>query len=345
MKYKLLGNTGIRVSELCLGTMAFGEEWGFGSDKAESTKVLEAFAEAGGNFLDTANKYTEGTSEKIVGDFVKQDRERFVVATKFTLSTRSGDPNASGNHRKNMVQAVEASLKRLQLDYLDFLWVHAWDFTTDVTHLMRGLDDLVRQGKVLHVGISDAPAWVVAQANTLAELRGWTPFSALQVEYSLIERTVERELLPMAESFGLTVTPWAPLGGGVLTGKYTRHSSPQDTKRAGSNESRLTDKNIQIAQTVDAIADELGVSSAQVATRWVQAQGSHIVPIVGARKASQIEDTLKALDVDLSQAHLDKLNAVSAIELGFPHDFLDKEPIRQIVYGDQVHRIELPHLK
>lgn len=340
MRYKLLGDSGLRVSELCLGTMSFGEEWGFGGDREASQKVFETFAEAGGNFIDTANKYSKGTSERFVGEFVAADRERFVVATKYTLNTNGSDLNACGNHRKNMVQAVNASLKRLNLEYLDLLWVHAWDFTTPVVQVMRALDDLVRQGKVLHVAISDAPAWVVAQANTLASLRGWTPFSALQIEYSLIERTVERELLPMAKSFGLAVTPWAPLGGGVLSGKYSRHAQPQDTLRAAGNAQRLTERNLQIARSVDAIADDLGVSSAQVALNWVRQRGENIIPIVGARKASQIADSLKALDFKLGPEHLARLEAVSKIEKGFPHDFVDKPQVRQIVYSELADQLD-----
>lgn len=345
MKYKLLGNTGLRVSELCLGAMTFGEEWGFGADKDECRKVFETFAEAGGNFIDTANKYTEGTSEKWLGEFVKEARERFVIATKYTLTMGNGDPNASGNHRKNMVQAVEASLKRLNMDYIDLLWVHAWDFTTSPEVLMRGLDDLVRQGKVLHVGISDAPAWVVAQCNTIALMRGWTPFSALQIEYSLIERTVERELLPMVRAFDMTVTPWAPLGGGLLTGKFTRSSAEPDSKRIEQNKARMSERNVAIAKAVDKIADELEVTSAQVATNWVRQQGTNIIPIVGSRKASQIADTVKSLSFELSTEQLQILNEVSQISLGFPHEFIERDFVRNIVYGDLVEQIERPTLR
>ncbi|MRG94749.1 aldo/keto reductase [Polyangium spumosum] len=343
MRYKLLGRTGIKVSELCLGTMSFGDRWGFGADEATSIEVAAAFAEAGGNFLDTANKYHEGHTEEICGKIISNNRDRWVLATKFTLSTASGDPNASGNSRKNMVQAVHKSLGRLGTDYIDLLWVHAWDFTTGVEEVMRGLDDLVRTGKVLSIGISDAPAWVVSQANTLAGFRGYVPFSALQIEYSLIERTVERDLVPMAEAFGLTLTPWAPLGGGVLTGKYSRgDGAPEDTKRAGGNAQRLSERNLAIAKTVDAIADELGKSSAQVATNWVRQRGANVVPIVGARKASQIKDVLGSLDFTLTEEHLRRLDEVSRIELGFPHEFLGKPYIRGVVYGDRVDQIDLP---
>src|SRR5580658_7574261 len=223
MRYRLLGNSGLRVSELCLGTMTFGDDWGWGAGTEAARTIYDTFREAGGNFIDTANLYTNGTSEKLLGEFLQGHRQSVVLATKYGNAVPGSDPNAAGNHRKNMVQAVEASLKRLQTDYIDLYWVHAWDQITPVEEVMRGLDDLIRQGKVLYVGISDAPAWWIAQANTLAHLRGWSPFAGLQIEYSLIERTVERELIPMAQALGLGVTAWSPLANGLLTGKYHGH--------------------------------------------------------------------------------------------------------------------------
>src|ERR1700731_1674573 len=217
VKCRLLGKSGLRVSEASLGTMTFGDEWGWGSPKAEAQKIYETYRETGGNFVDTANFYTGGTSEKFLGEFMQGHRESVVVATKYSNAAPGNDPNAAGNHRKSMIQAVEASLKRLQTDYIDLYWVHIWDQITPFEEVMRGLDDLVRQGKVLYIGISDAPAWWIAQANTLARLRGWSPFVGLQIEYSLIERTVERELIPMAKALKLGVTAWSPLSGGVLT--------------------------------------------------------------------------------------------------------------------------------
>ncbi len=344
MRYKLLGNTGIKVSELCLGTMTFGDRWGNGANETESLEVAAAFADAGGNFLDTANKYHEGQSEEICGKIIASNRERWVLATKYTLNMGSGDPNRAGNSRKNMMQSVNASLKRLGTDYIDLYWVHAWDFTTGIDEVMRGLDDLVRSGKVLSIGVSDAPAWIVSQANTIANLRGWAPFAALQIEYSLIERTVERDLMPMARAFGLTVTPWGPLGGGVLTGKYSRTSgTPEDSKRAAGNARRLSERNLNIAKEVDAVADELGKTSTQVAMNWLRGRGSEVLPIFGARKVSQLQDIVGALDFTLSAEHTKRLNDASAIELGFPHDFVSKNPqIRSIVYGDLVEKIDLP---
>ncbi len=208
MRYKLFGKSGLRVSELALGTMTFGEEWGWGASKEESKKIFDAYAEAGGNFIDTANRYTEGTAEKFVGEFIAADRDHFVLATKYTLFMRRDDPNFSGNHRKNMVQSLEASLKRLKTEAVDLYWVHAWDYMTPVEEVMRALDDMVRAGKILYVGISDTPAWVIAQANTLAELRGWSRFVGIQLQYSLIERNIERELLPLARETDMAVTAW-----------------------------------------------------------------------------------------------------------------------------------------
>ena len=227
MRYKLLGHSGLRVSELALGTMTFGEDWGWGASKEESRRMFDAFAQAGGNFIDTANRYTNGTSEKYVGEFVAAERERFVVATKYSLFMRRDDPNASGNHRKNMIQSLEASLKRLNIDYIDLYWVHAWDFMTPVEEVMRALDDMVRAGKILYVGVSDTPAWIVSRANMLAELRGWSRFVGLQIRYNLVDRAAERDLLPMARALDLAVTPWNVLGAGVLTGKYNQKKTAQ----------------------------------------------------------------------------------------------------------------------
>ncbi len=325
LRYRLLGPTGLRVSEICLGTMSFGDQWGFGADEKTSHAVLDAYAEeAGGNFLDTANKYHGGQTEEIVGRWLEGKRDRMVVATKYTLAMDHEDPNTAGNHRKNMMRSVEASLRRLRTDYIDLLWVHAWDALTPFEETMRGLDDLVRSGKVLYVGVSDTPAWVVSASNVLAELRGWTAFCGIQIEYSLIERTVERELLPMAEHFGLSVVGWAPLGGGVLTGKYTRGDGPADSLRQQGNEARgrTSEKSLAIARAVDAVADEIGATSAQVATAWVSSRGYRFIPIVGARKVEQIRDSLGATELTLSDAQLARLDEVSRVSMGFPNEFL-----------------------
>jgi aryl-alcohol dehydrogenase-like predicted oxidoreductase len=323
--------------------MSFGDAWGFGADEKESHRILGEFAEAGGNFIDTANKYHEGQSEEIVGSFLGPGRDRWVVATKYTLAMRSGDPNAAGNSRKNLRGSVEASLRRLRTDYLDLLWVHAWDYTTPVEEVMRGLDDLVGAGKVNYVALSDAPAWIASQANTLAALRGWNPLVALQVEYSLIERTAERELLPVAEAFGLSVAAWAPLGAGILTGKYTRGPSktPEDSRRAAGNRERLTERNLQIAREVDLVADQLGATSAQVAAAWVRQRGQRLIPIVGVRKLEQLRDLLGSVDVEFSAEQLSRLDEATRIDLGFPYELL-RGPQGQMVYGDLEPQIDLP---
>ncbi|MBL8658895.1 MAG: aldo/keto reductase [Rhodospirillales bacterium] len=339
--YRLLGRSGLRVSPLCLGTMTFGPEWGWGADKETSRAIFNAYVERGGNFIDTANFYTRGTSERLVGEFVADARDRFVLATKFTLNMRPGDPNAGGNQRKCMVQAVEDSLRRLNTDYIDLYWMHAWDGTTPVDEVMRGLDDLVRAGKVLYVAVSDAPAWKIAQANTLAELRGWSRFIALQVEYNLALRDVERDLVPMAVELGLGVLPWSPLASGLLSGKYSRADleKQRDDKakeNAGGAVARpitLSDKRLAIADAVKAVADEAGRSAAQVALNWLLTRPGVTSPILGARTVAQIEDNLGALDFALDPAHRERLDGVSAIELGFPHDFLASGMVRGVVGG------------
>ena len=337
LRYRLLGDTGLRVSEICLGTMSFGDNWGFGADEATSHAILDAYAEAGGNFIDTANKYHNGHTEEILGRWLPTRRDRTVLATKYSLSMDHSDANASGNHRKNLVRSVEGSLRRLGTDYLDVLWVHAYDRYTPWQEMMRALDDLVRAGKVLYIGISDAPAWVASACNVTAELRGWTSFVGAQVEYSLLERTVERDLLPMAEHFGMAVLAWAPLSAGVLTGKYTRGDGT-DTLRKRANElrGRLTEGSLAIAQAVDDVADSLGVSSAQVAIAWVRSRGYGTIPIVGARKVSQLVDSLGAASVVLPEVHRASLDELSRVRLGFPHDFLRSRPIRDLLQGDQI---------
>ncbi|MDF2387883.1 aldo/keto reductase [Nostoc ellipsosporum NOK] len=346
MRYKLLGKSGLRVSELCLGTMTFGEDWGWGASVDESRKIFDTFVEAGGNFIDTANGYTDGSSEKIVGELIAQDRERFVVATKYSfplqMNESKGDPNASGNHRKNLMQSLEGSLKRLNTDYIDLFWLHAWDFTTPVEEVMRSLDDAVRQGKILYIGISDTPAWIIAQANTIAQYQGWTQFVALQIEYNLIQRTPERELLPLAKAFDLAVTPWAPLAAGVLTGKYNKPLQPgeEQGRLANAAMGSISERSLAIAEVVTQVASEIGRTPSQVAIAWLRAQSGIIIPIIGARKLTQFQDNLASLDVTLSSEHLQRLNEVSQIELGFPHDFLANDTIRDRLFGGTFNAID-----
>jgi len=321
--YRLLGASGLRVSPLCLGTMTFGTDWGWGADKAESRRQFEAYASRGGNFIDTANVYTKGTSEEFVGEFIAAERERFVLATKFSFGMREGDPNSGGNHRKNIMQSVDASLRRLKTDYIDLYYLHVWEGRTPIEEVMRAIDDLVRMGKVLYFGFSDTPAWKVAQGNTIAQMRGWSPAVCLQIEYSLIERTVERELIPLARECGLGVLPWSPLGAGVLTGKYIGNPEGEgDGTRVKQSASRRTERNLGIAGEVVAVAAEIGQSPAQVALNWLLLQAGVTSPILGARTLAQLEDNLGCLDFTLGDEHLTRLNEATAIEPGFPNWFL-----------------------
>ncbi len=334
MRYTLLGRSGLRVSEVALGTMTFGDAWGWGAAREESRRMFETFAAAGGNFVDTACNYTDGQSEEIVGELVEPDRERFVVATKYTLTGRRDDPNAGGNHRKNLVQTLEASLRRLRTEYVDLLWLHMWDGTTPVEEVVRALDDLVSSGKVLYVGISDTPAWVVSQAVTLAELRGWSRFVALQGPYSLADRDVERELLPMARALQLTFTAWGMLEGGALTGKYL--DEPHEPRRYES----IGHKTNAMAREVVAVADEIGATPAQVAIAWVRAQPWHVVPIVGARTEAQLRENLGVLDLELATDQRERLDAISEFRTGFPRDFLESEHVRGLIFGDTFELID-----
>ena len=345
MRYLQLGRSGLRVSEACLGAMTFGAvDWG--ASLEESRRIFDAYREVGGNFIDTANNYAGGRSEEIVGELLAADRDRFVLATKYTAPIRPGDVNAFGNHRKSLVQSLDQSLRRLRTDYVDLLWVHLWDAVTPIAELMRSLDDQIRAGKVLYVGISDVPAWAVAEGNTLARERGWTPFSAIQIEYSLVERTVEHELMPMAEALGLGVLPWSPLGGGILTGKYTRAdlsdengadvaatrkgviaSTGQGVRegehgRLAEGDRRLTERNLQIAGLVSEIGERLGAPPAQVALAWLRNRGEFVVPIVGARSAEQLEASLGYLELELDDDDRQTLDEASAVPMGFPDEML-----------------------
>jgi aryl-alcohol dehydrogenase-like predicted oxidoreductase len=328
MRYRLLGRSGLRVSELALGTMTFGEAWGWGASKDESRRMFETYVEAGGNFVDTASNYTDGESEALVGELVAHDRERIVVATKYTLTSRRDDPNAGGNHRKNLVQTLERSLIRLRTDYVDLLWLHMWDGLTPVDEVMRALDDLVSAGKVLHVGVSDTPAWVVSRSNTLADLRGWSPFVALQLPYSLADRDPERELLPMARALDLAVLAWGTLEGGALTGKYLEESN--EPRR----ETHASERVNRIAREVVAVADEIGVTPAQVALAWVRAQPWPFIPILGARTEAQLVENLGVLDIVLDAEHLERLGTAGGVDLGFPRAFLEGEHVRGLIFGD-----------
>ncbi|WP_025761334.1 aldo/keto reductase [Dyadobacter tibetensis] len=336
MRYQLLGRSGLRVSEVCLGSMTFGKEWGWGADKHESFKIFDNYAHAGGNFIDTANRYTEGTSEKYIGEFIEADRDHWVLGTKFTLKDRNGDLNYAGNHRKNMLRSVTESLKRLNTEYIDLLWVHLWDTTTHVEEVLRGLDDLISRGIIHYIGISDTPAWIVSQSNAIADLRGWNAFTAIQFEYSLLQRTPERDLLPMSKALDLAVTPWGAIGGGALTGKYLRGESG----RVPDDSSRRNEKSAAIAQTVVDIADEMGVTPAQVAINWTRHRNQVMIPILGASRATQMKDLLGCLDFKLPKEMIDRLNLASAIELGFPHEFLKSEGVKEEAFGGLFEKLD-----
>jgi aryl-alcohol dehydrogenase-like predicted oxidoreductase len=339
MKYKLLGHSGLRVSELCLGTMTFGLEWGWGSDKDQSREVFDTYANAGGNFVDTANLYTLGTSEKWLGEFIADDRDHFVLATKYALKDRDGDPNFAGNHRKNMMRSVQQSLKRLNTESIDLLWIHAWDFTTAPEEVMRGLDDLITRGLVHYIGVSDTPAWIVSRCNTLAELRGWNRFAALQVEYNLLQRSPEADLLPMAKALDLAVTPWAPLAGGALTGKYLKAGEG----RVKEISERRNERSLTIAQTVVDVAARMGCSPAQVAIQWTRQRDQVVIPIVGARTAAQLADSLQTVNIILPKEEIDILNNVTAGTYGFPHEFLKSDGVHEVLFSGKFNDVENHH--
>lgn len=324
MRYKLLGKSGLRVSELCLGTMTFGENWGYGASKEESKKQVELFTKENGNFIDTAGNYTDGVSETFLGEILESERDHFVVATKYTLTAaKSTDPNSGGNSLKSMRRAVETSLRRLRSDYIDLLYLHMWDYLTPVEEVMAGLDNLVRSGKVLYIGFSDTPDWIVAQANTMAELRGWARPVALQVPYSIADRAVERSLLPMAKHWGMTTLAWGILEAGLLSGKYAKQS--KGPKRLAPEETRVSPRVQAIVDTVNSIAQESGRPAVQIAVNWVrqQRQQGELIPIVAARTAAQLAENIASLQWELSAEQLARLNETSQIDLGFPHNFLE----------------------
>ncbi|MEV4621409.1 aldo/keto reductase [Asanoa sp. NPDC049573] len=318
MRYTTFGRTGLRVSELVLGAMTFGEQGGVGAPIEECRRILDEYAEAGGNVVDTAINYRGGASEEILGTLLAGRRDRFVVGTKYTVSRDQADPNGGGNHRKNLRLSLETSLRRLRTDHVDIYWVHIWDRHTPVEETMRALDDAVTAGKVLYVGVSDTPAWVVSRANTLAEWRGWAPFAGLQVPYSLVNRDAERELLPMAEAHGMTVTAWSPLGGGVLSGKY---SAGPPAAAARLRHDTISGRDLAVAAVVGEVAAELGVTPAQVALAWTRRRAG-VLPIVGARTADQVRDNLGCLAVTLPPDMVERVEKATEFSLGFPAEFI-----------------------
>jgi aryl-alcohol dehydrogenase-like predicted oxidoreductase len=337
--YVTLGRSGLRVSPLCLGTMTFGTDWGWGADEAGSRALFDRYLEAGGNFVDTADGYTSGKSEELVGKFVRERklRDRVVLATKFTFSAEPGNPNAGGNGRKNIHRALEGSLRRLQTDYVDLYWLHAWDRVTPVEEVATTLNDLVRAGKIRHVGLSDVPAWYAARFQTLAEQRGYERVSALQLEYSLVERAIEREHVPMAQELGMAVMPWSPLGSGFLAGKYQRNASSAGSAE-GEGEGRLavtrtsgnpgfakfTEKNWEILEVLKMVAGELQRTPAEVALAWVMGQPGVTSTLIGATKDSQLQANLKALEVVIPPGLRARLDEASKLPPIHPYVFFDQ---------------------
>lgn len=319
MRYRIFGQTGLRVSSLGLGTGNFGKGWGYGTERDEAHKIYANYRNAGGNFIDTADQYQFGQSEEMLGHFIGSDRDDVVLATKFSLGdSKDSGLQRTGNSRKCMVRSVEASLRRLGSDRIDLLWVHMPDGVTPVEEIVRGLQDLVHSGKILYCGLSDFPAWRVATAATLAELRGWAPISAVQLEYSLVERTAERELLPMAAAFNLGTVGWSPLGGGLLTGKYRKGEIGRAQGLGVIVHGESDDRKTATVDEVLAISAETGLSAGQISIAWVLAKGP--LPIIGPRTLEQLADNLASAEVILSAEHIQRLDTASAITLGFPHD-------------------------
>jgi aryl-alcohol dehydrogenase-like predicted oxidoreductase len=329
-QYVTLGRSGLRVSPLCLGAMTFGKEWGWGSEPEEAKRIIDAFLARGGNFIDTANGYTKGHSEAIIGEHLSHDRkkrDRVVIATKFLTNMFAGDPNGGGSSRKAIIAQCEESLRRLQTDYIDLYWMHAWDKTTPIDETMRALDTLVEQGKVRYAGFSDTPAWKCAQAQTAALLRGTQPLIALQIEYSLLQRTVEGELVPMAEELGLGITPWGPLRGGALSGKYKRaDKGKHEAGRGARVTSFLDDRTFDLLEQMERIAGELNSTVARIALAWVVGRAGVTSTIVGARTIEQLDDNLGALDVKLSADQVKALDDATKPSLPFPTDMLGAVP-------------------
>ena len=341
MSYYTLGNSGLRVSRLALGTMTFGTEWGWGADRETARAMIDAYVEAGGNFFDTADLYTGGTSETWLGEFIAERglRDRAVIATKFTFNAEPGNPNAGGNGRKNILRAVDASLKRLGTDYIDLYLMHVWDGLTPAEEVMRTMDDLVRAGKIRHVGLSDVPAWYAARAQTIAEWRGYEPMSALQLEYSLAERSIEHEFVPFGTRHGAGIMVWSPLASGLLSGKYRPTQDGNAGRLDGFRNSthtgfqKFTGRNWAIVAELEKVAAELGRSMPQVAVNWAATQPGIATVILGATKLGQLQDNLAALDFEIPAELRARLDTVSKTPPPFPYSFFGSEIQARVTGG------------
>jgi aryl-alcohol dehydrogenase-like predicted oxidoreductase len=344
--YITLGRSGLRVSPLSLGTMTFGTEWGWGSEEPQAREIFDRYTDQGGNFVDTANGYTQGKSEQMVGKFIadKKLRDRIALATKFTFNPDKGNPNSGGNGRKNIYQSLEVSLRRLQTDYIDLYWLHAWDTVTPVEEVLATMNDLVRDGKIRYYGFSDTPAWYVARAQTLAEQEGKERLIALQLEYSLVERNIEREHIPAAQQLGIALCPWSPLAGGFLTGKYTRDGNSgkgvgrlEITKASGNPAfNKFSERNWKISDALVAVAKEIGKPPAQVALNWVITQPGVTSTIIGATKISQLNDNLQAAEMSIPPELRRRLDEVSALEAIHPYVFFSGSIQDMITGGTSV---------
>ncbi len=346
--YVTLGRSGLRVSPLSLGTMTFGTEWGWGSEEAEAREIFDRYVDQGGNFVDTANMYTGGKSEQMVGKFIseKKLRDRIVLATKFTFNSEQGNPNTGGNGRKNIYQALEGSLRRLQTDSIDLYWLHAWDVVTPVEEVISTLSDLVRTGKIRYYAFSDTPAWYVARAQTLAEKEGKERLIALQLEYSLVERNIEREHIPAAQELGIALCPWSPLAGGFLTGKYKREGESgkgegrlETTKGSGNPAfNRFSERNWRIHDVLIDVARRMNKPPAQVALNWVITQPGVTSTIIGATKLAQLNDNLQAADITIPAELRKRLDEVSAPEAIQPYIFFGPAIQPMITGGTSVRK-------
>jgi len=344
MRYSILGRSGMRVSQIALGTMTFGEAAEWSRPESDCRKVFDAYVDGGGNFIDTANMYTGGESEKMIGRFIADDRERFVVATKYANAPPERmDPNEAGTHRKNIVQNVDKSLARLGIDYIDLYYAHFWDFTTPVDEVLRAFEDLIRAGKILHVGLSDVPAWIVSRGQTYHDLRGLPPIACMQLEYSLVQRSIEREHIPLAAAHDIAITAWSPLAGGILSGKYTAAHQAEGgngPKRLDTMQLQpLDDRNRAIAVALDAVAAEIGARPAQVALAWMMSR--KIIPIVGATRPEQMQENLAACDLVLSPETLARLDDVSTFDKGHPYSMLEWDMSMGLGYAGMRDQIDI----